>query len=68
MKVKKVTKQTIYYLHIEGEDEGIYTRYCSDHWTFRMGESDEMVYNKHTISYLEELFQESITITKKNKP
>ena len=65
MKVKKVTKQTIHYLHIDDEDESIYTRYSSDHWTFRVGESDEMVQSKHTISYLEELFQESISITKK---
>ncbi len=65
MKVKKVTNQTIHYLHIDNKDETIYTRYSSNHWTITIGESDEMVYNKSLILHLESLFQESINITKK---
>ena len=57
MNVTKISKQTVHYLETDEEDWNFYTRYSADNWSVRMGESDESVCDKETITELEVAFQ-----------
>lgn len=58
MKIKNITKATIFYVETDEEEYCRYTRHGRDSWTVAMGESDEPVYD---CSELEQMFQEWIS-------
>lgn len=55
MKIKEVTKATIFYVETDEEGYYRYIRHGADSWTVTMGESDEPVYD---CEELEKLFQD----------
>ena len=57
MRIKEVTKSTVFYVKTGGNEPRQYTRYSSDNWSVLMGESEEPVYE---CQELEEEFQRYI--------
>lgn len=55
MYITDVSKETIYYVQTDEDLHYFYTRHGPNHWTVRMGESDELVYD---CKELEQLFSE----------
>lgn len=55
MILKEVTKAVVFFVETDEKEQNYYTRYSSDNWTVRMGESDEPLYDCEEI---ERLFQE----------
>ena len=55
MKITEITKIVSFLIETDEEYPNEYTRYSSDNWTVRMGESDEPLYDCEEI---EKLYQE----------
>ncbi|WP_370407950.1 hypothetical protein [Tenacibaculum dicentrarchi] len=59
MKITEITKETIFHVHTEDGDYYLYTRYLANHWTVRMAESDERLYD---CAEIEGKFQEYLSV------
>jgi len=62
MKLTEVTKIIIF--ECETQEGKVFTRYSSDNWNERIGESEESIYDKYVIEELERAFKESDQKTK----
>lgn len=58
MKIKEVTKATIFHVETDDDFYCMYIRYGKGCWMITMGESDELIYNDEE---LEKLFQDYLS-------